>query len=154
MKTIAAADMRFRNGSTASNSLPATISTSVSTSTGTRPVQNFDQRKADMPTGEVRTHMRVPVEIASPADGVGAAATKLSESGAGCLAVVSRRDIVGVVSDVDVMRAFVRARKEGTFSEEDDPSLFPGGDGLTPEGEQRLLEWLERERERAAGGAA
>ena len=42
----------------------------------------------------------------------------------------------------------------GGFSEEDDPSLFPGGDGLTPEGEQRLLEWLERERERAAGGAA
>ena len=42
----------------------------------------------------------------------------------------------------------------GGFSEEDDSSLFPGGDGLTPEGEERLLEWLERERQRAAGGAA
>jgi hypothetical protein len=42
----------------------------------------------------------------------------------------------------------------GGFSEEDDPSLFSGGDDLTPEGEQRLLEWLERERQRAAGGAA
>jgi|RhiMethySRZTD1v2_1073278.scaffolds.fasta_scaffold10825_12 hypothetical protein len=42
----------------------------------------------------------------------------------------------------------------GGFSEEDDPSLFPGGDDLTPEGEERLLEWLERERARATGGAA
>ena len=40
------------------------------------------------------------------------------------------------------------------FADEDDPSLFPGADDLPPEGEERLLEWLERERERAGGGAA
>ena len=75
------------------------------------------------PTGEVRAHMRVPVEIASPTDDVGAAATKLSESRSGCLAVVSRREIVGGVSDIDVMRAFVRARHDGTLSEAEDPSV-------------------------------
>jgi hypothetical protein len=35
------------------------------------------------------------------------------------------------------------------FSDEDDPSLFPGGGRPDAGGEERLLEWLERERERA-----
>lgn len=40
------------------------------------------------------------------------------------------------------------------FSEDDDASLFSGADDLTPDDEERLLEWLERERRRASGGAA
>ena len=53
----------------------------------------------------------------------------------------------------DSVDAFPAAGALG-FADEDDPSLFPGADDLTPEGEERLLEWLERERERAGGGAA
>jgi hypothetical protein len=54
MKTTAAADMRFRNGSTPSRLFPATIRISVNTSTGTSPVQNFDHRKSFSEIGAVR----------------------------------------------------------------------------------------------------
>ncbi len=54
MKTIATADIRFRNGSTPSSSLPATIRLSVSINTGTSPVQNFDHRKSRSEIGAVR----------------------------------------------------------------------------------------------------
>ena len=51
---MASAAITFSNGSTPRNSLAAIVSTSVSTSTGTRPVQNFDQRKSRSEIGEVR----------------------------------------------------------------------------------------------------
>src|SRR3954463_5529486 len=54
MKKIAAAAMILRNGSTPRNWLAAIVSTSVSTSTGSRPVQNFDHRKSRIVTGDVR----------------------------------------------------------------------------------------------------
>ena len=54
MNTIAIADTCLRNGSTPSSSLPATIRHSVSTSTGTSPVQNFDHRKSFSEIGAVR----------------------------------------------------------------------------------------------------
>jgi hypothetical protein len=40
------------------------------------------------------------------------------------------------------------------FSEGDGASLFSGPDDMTPEEQERLLEWLRRERERLTGGAA
>ena len=49
MKTMAdGADDLAGTGRTPRNWLAATVSTSVSTSTGTRPVQNFDHRKSRM----------------------------------------------------------------------------------------------------------
>src|SRR5215470_1473760 len=63
MKTIATAAMTLTNGSTPRNSLPAIVSTSVSTSTGTRPVQNFDHRKSRSDTGDVRM-----IQNAAPSD--------------------------------------------------------------------------------------
>ena len=81
MNTMATADIRFRNGSTPSSSLPATIRISVSTSTGTSPVQNFDHRKSCSEIGAVRmiqnaapsadtagnTKRTVTVDITNPA---------------------------------------------------------------------------------------
>jgi hypothetical protein len=54
----------------------------------------------------------------------------------------------------DSLDPFPRAGALDGFSDDDEPSLFPGAEDLSPEGEERLLEWLERERDRAAGGAA
>ncbi len=54
MKMMATAAIDFTKGSTPRNSLPTIVSTSVSASTGTRPVQNFDQRKSRSDTGDVR----------------------------------------------------------------------------------------------------
>src|ERR1051325_9320764 len=54
MNTIATGDMRLRNGSTPSSWLPDTISTSVNSSTGTSPVQNFDHKKSFNEIGAVR----------------------------------------------------------------------------------------------------
>ena len=71
-----------------------------------------------------------------------------SETGRGTPAVDSP-----VLSPDDSVDPFPAAGALG-FADEDDPSLFPGTDDLPPEGEERLLEWLERERERAGGGAA
>src|SRR5687767_13208327 len=53
MNTTATADIRFRNGSTPSNSLPAIINPSVRIRIGTRPVQNFDHRKSRKEIGAV-----------------------------------------------------------------------------------------------------
>src|SRR5215467_6048683 len=63
MKTTAKAAMTLTDGSTPRNSLPAIVSTSVSASTGTRPVQNFDQRKSLSDTGDVRM-----IQNAAPSD--------------------------------------------------------------------------------------
>ena len=54
----------------------------------------------------------------------------------------------------DGLDAFPAAGVLGGFSEEDESSLFSGADDLTPEDQERLLEWLKHERERRAGGAA
>src|SRR5205823_7432807 len=54
MNAIATAVSTFRNGSMPRNWLAAIVNPSVSTSTGTRPVQNFDQRKSLNETGAVR----------------------------------------------------------------------------------------------------
>ena len=54
MKTTATAATTFRNGSTPINSLAAIVSISVNRTIGTRPVQNFDQRKSCIEIGDVR----------------------------------------------------------------------------------------------------
>ena len=51
---MASAAITFSSGSTPRNSLAAIVSTSVSTSTGTSPVQNFDHRKSRSEIGDVR----------------------------------------------------------------------------------------------------
>src|SRR5688500_160639 len=55
MKTTATAATTFRKGSTPMNSLAAMVRTSVNSTIGTTPVQNFDQRKSRIETGDVRT---------------------------------------------------------------------------------------------------
>ena len=54
MNTMASAAITFSSGSTPRNSLAVIVRTSVSTSTGTSPVQNFDHRKSRSEIGDVR----------------------------------------------------------------------------------------------------
>ena len=54
MKATDTAATCFRNGSLPRNSLPTIVRHSVSTSTGTSPVQNFDHRKSLSEIGAVR----------------------------------------------------------------------------------------------------
>lgn len=66
---------------------------------------------------------------------------------------------VGVVDEPggdgdDGLDAFPAAGVLDGFAEDDGASLFSGPDDLTPEDQERLLEWLRRERERRIGGAA
>src|SRR5262249_12796370 len=81
IQAIANAAVSFRNGSTPRNSFAATVRSSVSSSTGTSPDQNFDHRKSRSDTGEVRmiqnaapsadtagnTNRTATVDITSPA---------------------------------------------------------------------------------------
>ena len=54
----------------------------------------------------------------------------------------------------DAFEPFPAAGVLDEFSEDDGASLFSGPDDMTPDEQERLLEWLRRERERLAGGAA
>src|SRR5688500_4787721 len=54
MKTTATAVTIWRKRSTPRNWLPAIVRTSASTSSGSRPVQNFDHRNSRRPIGDVR----------------------------------------------------------------------------------------------------
>src|SRR5438132_1370681 len=54
MKKIAAGVTTFRNGSTPSDWLAAIVSVSLNSSTGTRPIQNLDQRKSRNEIGALR----------------------------------------------------------------------------------------------------
>jgi hypothetical protein len=54
----------------------------------------------------------------------------------------------------DGLDAFPAAGVLDGFADDDGASLFSGPDDLTPEDQERLLEWLRRERERRTGGAA
>src|SRR5213593_2464339 len=60
MKKTAVAVTTFRNGVTPRKWLETMVRHSARIRTGTRPVQNFDHRKAFMETGEVRTTQNAP----------------------------------------------------------------------------------------------
>src|SRR5262249_44324112 len=55
MKKIDTAPTARRKGAAPRKWFEATVRASASTSTGTRPIQNFDHRNARMETGDVRT---------------------------------------------------------------------------------------------------
>src|SRR5258705_10703774 len=63
ISTIDSADTAFSSGSTPRNWFAATVGNSVSTSTGTSPVQNCDHRKSRSEIGEVPI-----IQNAAPSD--------------------------------------------------------------------------------------
>ena len=56
--------------------------------------------------------------------------------------------------DDDGLEPFPAAGVLDGFAEDDGATLFSGPDDMTSEDQERLLEWLRRERERRTGGAA
>jgi CBS domain-containing protein len=75
------------------------------------------------PDGEVRKHMRVPVETVKPDIDVNQAAVLMVRAHVGCAPVVDHGRLLGLVSEIDVLRAFARARRHGLFGPEHDPEL-------------------------------
>jgi acetoin utilization protein AcuB len=75
------------------------------------------------PDGEVRTHMRMPIESVKPDVDVNQAAVLMSRARVGSAPVVTGADLVGIVTEIDLMRAFARGRRKGIFGGEQDPPV-------------------------------
>jgi acetoin utilization protein AcuB len=75
------------------------------------------------PDGQVRAHMRMPVETVKPTVDVNQAAVLMSRARVGCAPVVDGHDLVGIVTETDLMRAFARGRRQGLFGGEVDPPV-------------------------------
>jgi CBS domain-containing protein len=67
--------------------------------------------------------MRVPVETVAPDLGVSQAAAVMVEARTDSVAVVSGRKLVGILSEVDLLRAFVRLVRSGALAAEHDPQV-------------------------------
>jgi len=98
------------------------------------------------PDAQVRAHMRMPVETVKPDVDVNQAAVLMSRARVGCAPVMAEKDLVGIVTEIDLMRAFARGRRKGTFGSEQDPPVRTvmsdasvRGDLTTTIGEVRAL---------------
>ncbi len=75
------------------------------------------------PDGQVRAHMRMPIETVKPEVDVNQAAVLMSRGRVGCAPVVAGADLVGIVTEIDLMRAFARGRRKGLFGADQDSSV-------------------------------
>lgn len=75
------------------------------------------------PDGAVRAHMRMPVESVKPEVDVNQAAVLMSRAHVSCAPVVDGADLVGIVTEIDLMRAFARGRRKGLFGADQDPPV-------------------------------
>jgi CBS domain-containing protein len=67
--------------------------------------------------------MHAPVVTVSPQDSPATIAAELALRQLGCVVVVEDHRLRGVVSQLDVLRAFVRAARDGHFAPGDDPPI-------------------------------
>jgi CBS domain-containing protein len=79
--------------------------------------------KGENALGEVRRAMRVPVESVPPTAEVNDAAMLMVRARADCVAVLNGRKLVGILSEVDILRAFVRMVRAGALGREHDPEV-------------------------------
>jgi acetoin utilization protein AcuB len=75
------------------------------------------------PDGQVRAHMRMPVESVKPDVDVNQAAVVMSRGRIGCAPVVAGADLVGIVTEIDLLRAFSRGCRKGLFGADQDPPV-------------------------------
>lgn len=82
--------------------------------------------------GELRLRdvMRSQAVTAHPDDTLVMASVEMGVRRVGCLPVIDGDGLVGIVTEVDLMRAFVRASRGGLLSGDHDPRV---GDQMTPE---------------------
>lgn len=72
------------------------------------------------PEGGVRDFMQPAVLSIELGDGLARAAGMIVDLNVGCLCVMDGERLAGVVSELDLLRAFVEARKSGRIPESDD----------------------------------
>jgi CBS domain-containing protein len=71
----------------------------------------------------VRDTMQPRVETVAPDEGLGAAAALLAERGIGCLPVLDGDELVGVLTEHDLLRAYVRGFEGADAPSGDDPPV-------------------------------
>lgn len=71
----------------------------------------------------VRDSMHIPVEVAHPDEEVRSVCERLVEWRIGCLPVVDGGDLVGIVTDVDVMRVFLKLCEKQPSAPGTDPEV-------------------------------
>jgi CBS domain-containing protein len=77
----------------------------------------------EAPEGCVRDFMKTPVLSVDLGDGLARAAGMLVDFGVGCLPVLRSGELAGLVSERDLLRAYVAGREEGRIDAGDDPPL-------------------------------
>ena len=77
----------------------------------------------DAPDGLVRDVMQKRVVTAAPDESAGSLSTEVVLRGLGCLPVVRDGELVGIVTEFDLMRVFVRSCRAGMLSGEGDPPI-------------------------------
>lgn len=82
-----------------------------------RPVRDV----LEAPAGTVKDIMHAPVACVSPADSLHAASTRLLEWGIGCLPVLRDTHLVGILTELDVLDAYVTECEGGRV--ENDPTV-------------------------------
>jgi len=77
----------------------------------------------EAPSGVVRDVMHKRVVTANPEDSAVAISVEVVLRGIGCLPVVEGRTLIGIVTELDLLRVFVRACRAGTLSGDVDPPV-------------------------------
>jgi len=67
----------------------------------------------ESPSGQVGDYMHAPVVTVSPADTLVTASMRLKEWNVGCLPVLDETELVGMLTDSDVIGAFVKSCRTG-----------------------------------------
>lgn len=82
---------------------------------------NAQERRAiEAPSGSVGHHMKTPVVTVSPQDSLAKAVVRLTTRRIGCLPVVDGETLVGILTETDVLEAFLQALRAGTISSDAD----------------------------------
>ena len=74
----------------------------------------------EAPSGSVGRHMQSPVVTVSPGDSLAKAVVRLTSRRLGCLPVVEDETLVGILTETDILEAFLRALRDETISADAD----------------------------------
>lgn len=77
----------------------------------------------EAPAGPVSEFMRTPVTCIDEENELESVLGLLVQARIGCLPVRDREDLTGIVTEMDVLRAYVRATRTGVVSPKDDPVI-------------------------------
>lgn len=81
------------------------------------------RRVIEAPEGDVKDFMHSPVVTVSPTDTLATAALRMLDWGIGCLPVLDERDLVGMLTELDLLDAYVRACRGDVLTVASDPAV-------------------------------